>query len=200
MTTKTMNLAQKLVELRKCVPYLKKDSKSYGYNYVSGSNVLGTIHEKMNELGLLVYPEVSEGSIQQEGKSFIFTSNMAYVLKDAETGEEMRVPFYCTGKQDDPSKAFGSGLTYSERYFLLKFLNIPTDELDPDAFQKKIEKSEPKISREQAQELISIAKEKKIDANTCKEILKKHGFALTTMVSLSKFEEVKADFVAFKES
>ena len=35
------------------------------------------------------------------------------------------------------SKAHGTGLTYAERYFLMKFFNIPTDEDDADAKEKQ---------------------------------------------------------------
>ena len=35
------------------------------------------------------------------------------------------------------SKAHGTALTYAERYFLMKFFNIPTDEDDADAKQKQ---------------------------------------------------------------
>ena len=41
------------------------------------------------------------------------------------------------GQQSDASQAFGSGLTYSSRYFLLKYFNIATSDADPDAFRKK---------------------------------------------------------------
>ena len=34
---------------------------------------------------------------------------------------------------DDISKAVGTAMTYNERYFLLKFLGLPTDEDDADA-------------------------------------------------------------------
>ncbi|MGY2126768.1 ERF family protein, partial [Nocardia gipuzkoensis] len=45
--------------------------------------------------------------------------------------------FYAVGQQDDVSKAHGTALTYTERYFLMKFFNIPTDEDDADAKQKQ---------------------------------------------------------------
>ena len=48
----------------------------------------------------------------------------------------MEVPFFA-GQQDDVSKAHGTALTYAERYFLMKFFNIPTDEDDADAKQKQ---------------------------------------------------------------
>jgi len=63
---------------------------------------------------------------------------MSYTFINAENPEEIHVcPWYFVGVQDDPSKAFGSGLTYSERYFLLKFFGIPTDEADPDSKEPK---------------------------------------------------------------
>ena len=49
----------------------------------------------------------------------------------------MEVPFFAVGQQDDVSKAHGTALTYAERYFLMKFFNIPTDEDDADAKQKQ---------------------------------------------------------------
>ena len=33
---------------------------------------------------------------------------------------------------DSPGTSYGATLTYTEKYFLLKFFNVPTDEEDPD--------------------------------------------------------------------
>ena len=58
---------------------------------------------------------------------------MKYVWVNAENPEErIEIPWQTMGQQDDISKAFGSGLTYSERYFLLKFFGVPTDDDDTD--------------------------------------------------------------------
>ena len=63
---------------------------------------------------------------------------MLYVWVNAEKPDDrIEVPWQLFGQQDDPSKAFGSALTYSERYFLLKFFSIATDDDDPDAKQNK---------------------------------------------------------------
>src|SRR5690606_2934543 len=75
--------------------------------------------------------------IDKKGKEktdFIVTADMKYVWVNAENPEErIEIPWQTMGQQDDISKAFGSGLTYSERYFLLKFFGVPTDDDDPDA-------------------------------------------------------------------
>ena len=63
---------------------------------------------------------------------------LTYVWINADKPEEqLEIPFYAVGQQDDVSKAHGTGLTYAERYFLMKFFNIPTDEDDADAKEKQ---------------------------------------------------------------
>ena len=145
-----MNLHQKLVEIRKEIDVFQKDTKGFNYSYVSGSQVLSKIQEKMNELGVLLYPEMKDidhstfdykqynkKTKQMDDKTdFVISGGMQYVWQNAENPEEkITINWKVYGQQDDISKAFGSGLTYSERYFLLKFFNAPTDDDDPDTRQ-----------------------------------------------------------------
>lgn len=145
-----MNLHQKLVEIRKEIDVFSKDTKGFNYSYVSGSQVLGKIQAKMNELGVILYPKMNElqhstFDYQQYNKKtqqmedrtdFVISGTMTYVWQNAENPEEkIEIDWNIYGQQDDISKAFGSGLTYSERYFLLKFFNAPTDDDDPDSRQ-----------------------------------------------------------------
>lgn len=56
-----------------------------------------------------------------------------------------------TGKHlQDPAMAGGAALTYFERYFLLKFFQIPTSKDDPEHFQAKTATS---LTEEQIKEL-----------------------------------------------
>ena len=145
-----MNLPQKLVEIRKEIDVFEKDAKGFNYSYVSGSQVLGKIQEKMNELGVILYPEMKElehstfdyqqynkNTQQMDDKTdFVISGDMQYVWQNAENPEEkIVIDWNIYGQQDDISKAYGSALTYSERYFLLKFFNAPTDDDDPDTRQ-----------------------------------------------------------------
>jgi hypothetical protein len=145
-----MNLHQKIVEIRKEIDAFSKDTQGFNYSYVSGSQALGKIQDKMNELGVLLYPEMDElqhstFDYQQYNKKtkqmddktdFVISGNMKYVWQNAENPEEkILINWNIYGQQDDISKAFGSALTYSERYFLLKFFNAPTDDDDPDTRQ-----------------------------------------------------------------
>ncbi len=152
MNEKPLNLHQKLIEIRKNVPYLQKDTQSFKYKYVVGTDVLAPIVEKMNELNVLLISNVHDGSVQfqerekvdkETGNIYkvydrIVKADMLMLWIDADNPDDkIPVKFLLFGEQDDVSKAFGSGLTYSERYFLLKFFNIATDKDDPDVYMKK---------------------------------------------------------------
>lgn len=79
---------------------------------------------------------------------FLVKLKMIYTWINADNPQEKQiVDFWATGQQDDPAKAYGTALTYAERYFLMKFFNIPTDEDDADAKEKqdKYSKVDPKI-------------------------------------------------------
>lgn len=138
-----MNIYEKLIELRKAAKGFTKDKKGFGYDYVSGNQILEKIRGKVNELGLWLQPYVNVGEHEKfeytndKGKEkvdFIVKGEMRYFWINAENPEErVHVEWAYYGQQDDISKAFGSGLTYSERYFLLKSLGLPTDSDDPDA-------------------------------------------------------------------
>ena len=145
-----MNLNQKLIEVRKSLPYLQKANEGYQFQYVAGVDILASIKTKMDELGILLYPvldkpehllveevkkkKVGDKLVEEEAHSSIFKANGLWIFEDAESGKTKKIQWYFVGEQSDASWAFGSALTYSERYFLLKFFNIPTDELDPDKF------------------------------------------------------------------
>ncbi|MBB6285238.1 ERF family protein [Geobacillus subterraneus] len=149
---KPLNIYQKLVEIRKTVDVFVKDSQGYGYRYVSGTQVLKKIREKMDELGVLLVPIVlnqnhsmfnytvydRENKRERPKTDFVVTGDMKYVWINADDpSDRIEIPWQYMGQQDDISKAFGSALTYTERYFLMKFFSVPTDEDDPDARDTK---------------------------------------------------------------
>lgn len=194
MTSTKLNLYQKLVEVRKNVSYLKKDAVGKQYQYVSASQVIGSVKDKLNEHGLLLIPRIvgKEVTTQLNGKGTItyFTElNMEYTWIDTESGEELVVPFYSQGVDLAGEKGVGKALTYGEKNFLLKSFNIATDKDDPDAFQDKIDSAGPTplISKEQADELQNYALEVskyrgvKIDAVTG-HFNAKNGFKLVKAI------------------
>lgn len=166
METK-LNLYQKLVEIRKCAPYLKKDAKGFNFTYVQESTVLGVISEAMNQHGVILYQEITSlenvPMLDKTGKDIIgVRATFVYTWINADNPSEV---LKCTHMlQDAKSDVMGCGglMTYSNRYFLLKFLNVPTDKLDPDAFENSMDSLKPepepkRLTKPQIAHLINAA-------------------------------------------
>lgn len=140
------NLYQRILDVKANIEGFTKDAEGYKYNYVEGSQILHKIRKKMEDNSLLLFPSVKQASYSEievmvKGKkkpNILVQMDMTYTFLNADNPEEQLViPFFAIGHQDDASKAYGTALTYAERYFLLKFFNIPTDEDDADAKQKR---------------------------------------------------------------
>lgn len=152
---KNLSLDEKLLELKKLVNILQKDSEGHGYTYVSEEKILLKINDKMIDLGLKLTPRFVpntlhsevvkyQNSKNQEKTDILVRSEIEFVWKDINSKEVEIVPWGLLGQQADASQALGSGLTYSNRYFLLKYFNIATSEDDPDKIRKELKKEEEK--------------------------------------------------------
>lgn len=153
----TLNLYQKLLEVRKSIPYLKKEASANnggggfsGYNYNSSSQVIGAVRQKLDELGVLLITKVLDKKVTPREKqntkggitiTFEVELDLEYTWVNAENPSETIVINWFSGGVDtgDNAKAVGKALTYAEKYFMLKQFNIPTDNADPDFFQKAME-------------------------------------------------------------
>jgi hypothetical protein len=190
-----MSLHEKLVEIRKLVKALKKDMVGKvgfkDYPYISTDNILEKIMEKMNELKVLLIPTLSDCTLKEfnytnsSGKDktdFITQGVMGFTWVNAEDPADREcVPWYFFGQQDEASKSLGSGLTYSQRYFLKMSFQIATDEDDPDNHdtsgkvgQKQQQQQPPKEQKEyrsdqysipalEKAEMLKLAREKNVD-------------------------------------
>ena len=168
--TEQLNLYQKIADVKANIDGFTKDTKGYYYSYVSGSQVLHRIRNKMIEHNLLLVPyteneEITQTTNAKNKTEHIVKLKLTYKWINADNPQEvLEVPFFAVGQQDDVSKAHGTALTYAERYFLMKFFNIPTDEDDADAKQKqdKYSTSNTQLQdylRKEANDFIAIAKE-----------------------------------------
>ncbi len=166
------NIIEKLVELRKTVTYLQKDARGAQFQYVSSASVLGALREKMDELGLMLFPRVigKRCTVNTDGKgrNVYFTElDVDFTWVDQGSWDQVVVPFYAQGIDLGGEKGVGKALTYAEKYFtyaekyfLLKQFNIATDQDDPDSFQHRIDHSVQRyISKEQIAELDGFVQE-----------------------------------------
>jgi len=155
-----MNLTEKLIDIRKAVGYLQKTEKgNQGAMYVDPAVLVQKIRSKMDEVGVLLIPALKNSTVESipsptksnpNAMAYLFRSEMLYTFMDAE-GTKIEVPWFITGKHlQDPAMAGGAALTYFERYFLLKFFQIPTSKDDPEHFTAKTATA---LTEEQVKEL-----------------------------------------------
>lgn len=155
------NIYQKLVEVRKNIEKFSKDAEGYWYKYVSGSQVLSTIKKDLDCEEIILETHLTGATVAESKKGYLVSSPVKFIWVNAEKPEDkIEIQWFMTGEQKDPSQAFGSGLTYAERYFLLKFFGIPTDEDDPDKLitdNKEINKDNKDDGHKKLKDLLILA-------------------------------------------
>lgn len=159
--TSKMNIYQKLAKIRKNVEVVQKNKAGYGYKYVTDDELLAKITGFMDKYGVSLIPSVTSGTMKVEpytykktkqtkgkdGSPILYEENvnevmvhgdMQYTWVNNENPEEkIVVDWHLVGHQSDGSQSFGSALTYSMRYFLLKYFSIATPDDDPDNWRGK---------------------------------------------------------------
>lgn len=134
-----MSIYKKLLQIQAAIAGLTKDANGNNGAYVSGNKVLVPVRAKMDELGVLLIPEVEEATFtrqdyqtKQGTKAEMFCAlKIKFTWVDTETNETLVCNWASSGL-NGWDKGYGSALTYGERYFLLKFFHIPTDRDDVD--------------------------------------------------------------------
>ena len=174
-----MSIYKKLLNIQKEIKGLSKDKKSHQYDYVSGNKLLSFIKPLMDEQGLILKQEVlSIDNTRQDYKTkygdkseILSKVMMRFTWIDCETGDKDENLFGANG-QNDWEKGLGSALTYAERYFLLKYFHIATDEDDIDNPNRKPLLTQPKQATSKPL-LTSTAAQEHAKRKTTLEALKK---------------------------
>lgn len=146
---KKLTLFQKLLEIQKEIRGLAKDKKGNNYTYVTGNKLFSFVRPLMDKHGIILKQEVISidnermdykvgiGTQYEKEKSEVLSKvMMRFTWVDTESGEKDENMFGANG-QNDWEKGLGSALTYAERYFVLKYFHIPTDEDDVDNPERK---------------------------------------------------------------
>ncbi len=153
-----MNLLEKLAKIKEMVDVIQKNKSGYGYKYVSEDEILAKISAGMKKHSVSLIPNIVAGTtkvvpyqaVDKKDRityEIIVTADMKFKWINNENPEEViEVDWIMTGQQSDSSQAFGSGLTYCQRYFLLKYFQVATVDDDPDNWRGKQE--EARLSEE----------------------------------------------------
>ena len=162
-----MNIYQKLAKIRKQVEVMKRGKQAYGYNYTAVEDILAKVTVMMEKYDLSLIPSIVPNTIDVVPYSYTeikttkagepYEKKTNEVLVSADTtwtwvnninpDEYIEIPWAMVGQQADASQSFGSGLSYSFRYFLIDYFNIATSDNDPDKFRGKQREAEAEAEK-----------------------------------------------------
>ena len=191
-----MNLYQKLAEIRQMATAVKKTKAGFGYKYAPESEVLAAVTAGMNKYGVSLIPRILSADVEpytytkrkfaKDGtqlpddivNEMLVKGSLEFTWLDNENpSDSIAVPWFLVGQQSDASQAFGSGLTYCTRYFLLKYFQSATTDGDVDEYRSKQK-----------------AKEEEEDKATAQAIVEAVHLSVTTF--LSKYPDERAGLTA----
>lgn len=210
----SMNIYQKLARVRKQVEVIQKNRSGYGYKYVTEDEILAKVSVFMDKYGLSLIPSINPGTARVEPYTYkktkstkngdIYEENVNEMLVQADMTytwvnnddpqDRITIPWVMVGQQGDASQCFGSGLTYSTRYFLLKYFNIATPDDDPDNFRAKQKKAESEEDAVIAAEIVKV-----IDS-TAKSFCAEHPDKKEELAKLVKKYIKSGDYTRIKDS
>ena len=156
-----LNIYQKLAKIRKPVEVLQKNKAGYGYKYVTEDVILSKITGLMDKLGVSLVPNIKGGTTVVTPYNYTKTKS----TKDGKIYEEQvnEILVHCDMEwqwinndkpESDASQAFGSGLSYASRYFMLKYFNVATSDDDPDNWRTAQKEAENAENKEIAAQII----------------------------------------------
>lgn len=152
-----LNLVQKLAKIRAMSDAVVKSKRGYNYSYEDITEILANVTSGMKRYGVTLIPTITPGTsavsqnvvrktkVDKAGKPYesvttemLYSADMLFRwVNDENPNETIEVPWFVTGSQEDPSQAFGSGLTYCTRYFLTSYFQIARADSDVDAYRSK---------------------------------------------------------------
>lgn len=141
-----LNIYQKLIEVRKEVLYIEKNTNGYNFKYATTSGLLGAIRPKMDEMGLLLVPNMEEFELikirKGNGEVQVPMIKISYTWINADCpSEQIKTTGQFFEDKMTGSQGIGCLMTYAERYFLYKFFQVATDLDSPEEYYRKHELS-----------------------------------------------------------
>lgn len=177
-----LNLLQKLAKIREMSNVATKNKSGYNYKYTDITSILAQVSAGMKKYGVSLIPEITPGTTQvsqnvtrntkvdKAGNTFenvstemLVFGEMTYTwVNDEDPSDYLKIPWFMTGSQGDPSQAMGSALSYTLRYFLINYFQIaqPLSDSDVDAYRSRQKEAEVSEEKEIASGIIQVFDEK----------------------------------------
>lgn len=116
-------IEEKLANVRKKMPKLKKDTKGYNYKYSDLNQLLEVLNPLLEKEGLLLkQPIITNGNVNILSTEISLVNNA-----DAVVTSQMALPTF------EDMQAIGSSVTYARRYTLQSLIGAASQDDDGDA-------------------------------------------------------------------
>ena len=201
VTTKDMTLHQKILKIADMAGVLQKSKSGYSYKYVPEEDIQAKVTAGLQKYGIMLYNSITPGTLKVTPISYekydaklkankpvnevIVSADMTYTWVNADNPDErVETTWAFVGQMEDAAQAMGAGLTYANRYYLMKQLQLATTESDPDNYrskQKQAENYEQEAAEKAAAEELAKHIKTVVDAGTK---LIKSGFNKQEMMDI----------------
>lgn len=185
-TTKDMTLHQKILKIADMAGVLQKSKNGYSYKYVPECDIQAKVTAGLQKYGIMLYNSIVPGTLKVMPISYekydaklkmnksvnevIVSADMTYTWVNADNPDEcVKTTWAFVGQMEDAAQAMGAGLTYANRYYLMKQLQLATTESDPDEYrskQKAAELYEEETAAKEVAEKLAAKVKEVVDAGT----------------------------------
>ena len=138
-TTKDMTLHQKILKIADMAGVLQKSKSGYSYKYVPEEDIQAKVTAGLQKYGIMLYNSIVPGTLKVTPISYekydtklkankpvnevIVSADMTYTWVNADNPDErVETTWAFVGQMEDAAQAMGAGLTYANRYYLMKQL------------------------------------------------------------------------------
>lgn len=201
MATKDMTLHQKILKIADMAGVLQKSKSGYSYKYVPEEDIQAKVTAGLQKYGIMLYNSIVPGTLKvlpityekydvkikgnKPVNEVIVSADMTYTWVNADNPEErVETTWACVGQMEDAAQALGAGLTYGNRYYLMKQLQLATTESDPDNYRSKQKEAEQYEEEEKAKEEAEKLQKKVREVVDAGTVLMKNGVDKAEMMGI----------------
>ena len=184
MPSKDLNLHQKILKIADMAGVLQKTASGYSYRYVPEEDIQAKVTAGLQKYGVMLYDRIVPGTLNvvpytyekydpkikgvKPVNEIIVSGDMIYTWVNVDNPDEyVETTWAFVGQMEDAAQAMGAGLTYANRYYLMKQLQLATTESDPDNYrskQREAENYEERLAEKEAAEQLAKKISEVVDA------------------------------------
>jgi len=143
----TLNIYQRINEVRKKISYLKKDATVTGYKAVTHDHVTASIRDHLVTFGIVIVPRQTSWETADTGKATSkgtpytrFEGDYEFDVVNVDDPKDMFTGKVHAHAEDQGDKGPGKAISYALKAFELKLFNIESGEDDEERPEQELVK------------------------------------------------------------